>query len=530
MDANLKERMKKMKHIFQFTSLILISLFSIAFTNESQIDHLDLSLWSEYKANNLSELSQKQATSKLKKIFEDKLIFVQKHKVRQLIIKILNPNDFDFFHPESFNAMQPDNFGYFAKELAQFSEVYALFDKEQFYWRDDSRNLQSKASDYWSAMLGKQPYGAFEDLDEKLSWFSIINNWYYGYNDSYRLISGIVIDPKGSGNNEVYQNLINRIDQYRTEGLKDTFWHSTLSDVKIGFLLGIDQKDLALANLARFPLKTDIKSGKLYSIGLDLPESFPSESPHFAPPTWRKDEHHPLVDMIYLQMFDARTSHSIYSHLQDPLHSNPSQCEILASYFGNLFRGEPFVQGPGKITQIRGETEVKGTKTYFKLGGIEENKGRFIQGGKIEVRPPFLPSTVRRTIEETPQDNKTLFLDSTFSLSDDVIKADYFYCPILTPWTAPSISHFIANKIYFVFSTDLDHESPSLMGNWGFENFLHFLSHPEGGSGFLSEAIFTGPNNTPINAPNNIVIYDYSTIPNGTLIPESNWDLGNQTH
>ena len=94
---------------------MLISVFSTAFTTESFIDHLDVSLWSEYKANNLSELNQEVSSEKLQKIFEDKLLFVQKHKIRQLIIKILNPSNFDFFLPENFDTEQSNNFGYFAR-------------------------------------------------------------------------------------------------------------------------------------------------------------------------------------------------------------------------------------------------------------------------------------------------------------------------------------------------------------------------------------------------------------------------------
>lgn len=146
------------------------------------------------------------------------------------------------------------------------------------------------------------------------------------------------------------------------------------------------------------------------------------------------------------------------------------------------------------------------------------------------MRPPFLPSTALRTIEMDPQDNKTLSLNSTLSVTDDVIDAPYFYSPLLKPWTTPMISHFIANNIYFVFSTDTNQESNSFIKGWSLEHFSDFLSSQNDESGFLSEVIYTGPNHAPITTPKNIVLYDYSTLPNGRLSAEYNWNLGNQSH
>ena len=514
--------MKKLNYIIQSTILILISVFSTAFTTESFIDHLDISLWSEYKADNLSEINQQVSGEKLQKIFEDKLLFVQKHKIRQLIIKILNPCHFDFFHPENFDTEQSNNFGYFASKLCQYTELYALFDSEAF--------SENKQSSYWSHVSSKKALGEFKNLDEKLKWLKDINEWYSDLSDSYALLNGIVINAKSIRSDEETQNIINKIDQFRTQGLKEAFLHSTCHNFKVGLLLTLDQRDLAFGNLARFPLKTDIKCGKLNSIGLNLPDSFPSEAPRFGPPSWRKETHNPLVDMIYLDMSDSCLSHSIDTGLENPLPSFTTDHKTLANQIGGFFRGDPIFKGPGTITQLKGETEVKGTKTYFKFGGIEENEGQLIKGGKIEVRPPFLSSTAVRTIEIDPQDNKTLSLNSTLSVTDDVIDAPYFYSPLLKPWTTPMISHFIANNIYFVFSTDTNQESNSFIKGWSLEDFSDFLFCQDDQSGFLSEVIYTGPNHTPITTPKNIVLYDYSTLPNGRLSSEYNWNLGNQSH
>ena len=98
----------------------------------SPIQHLNFSLWSEYKRDNFEELTQDEKREKLKKIFEDQVIFIEKHKIRRFIVKILDPLAFDFFHPDNFDLDSDDNFLFWAVKLKEVTQIEALFDKNTF--------------------------------------------------------------------------------------------------------------------------------------------------------------------------------------------------------------------------------------------------------------------------------------------------------------------------------------------------------------------------------------------------------------
>ena len=157
-------------------------------------------------------------------------------------------------------------------------------------------------------------------------------------------------------------------------------------------------------------------------------------------------------------------------------------------------------------------------------------QGQVVEGAANEVRPPHVSKEIRKVIAAQPESNKRLKLTSTFSTTENVEKADYYVTATPISWIAPNVSNCLRTKIYYVFSTDFDSNKGRFFGNWNLDNFLDFLNSPHDSFGFLMQPVFKnlrGEWETPVN---NIVLYDFTTIPNGTPFPECNWGLGNQNH
>ncbi len=522
------------KNVLFTVIALLLPTVPIKAENSHSIKTLNVSIWSEYKRNQFNDLSGRERTEFLQRIFQDKVQFVKKHGIRRLIVKILNPKEFEFFHPENFDVNRDDNFYYWASLLSQDVELEALFDSDEFaltipsysdtcyeYYRSFSEQLKTS----------RKPFGKYSNLIEKLQWLAHINRAYYEQNHAF-LIKGIVIDPQGAGDQSISQCLINAFDQYRSNASK-LLPKNIYPGLRLGCLFDIDQKDLALANLAHFPLQIDIKSEKPNSLGLQIPATFPSKSPIFLPPEWREEDGRPLLDTAYIKMYDQRLTPSIYQNLESlpsPLDPNPQGSSSLASNLAKSLKGIPYLKGPGKITSHRGNTSVKGIYTYFRTGHQDTSEGQLVANQSILVMPPYLPTPTRKVISANPENNKELVTTSPLSLTHDVIDAEYYISPLPVVWSTPVISSHIVNHIYYVFSTEFKAEEAEYFGNWNLSNVLSFFLTASMDQGFLKEPIYLLPNKKYAHPANNIVLYDYSTIPNGKPYPECNWHLGNQSY
>ncbi|MCB1107096.1 MAG: hypothetical protein KDK76_03265, partial [Chlamydiia bacterium] len=307
--------------------------------------------------------------------------------------------------------------------------------------------------------------------------------------------------------------------------------------LRLSAYLTIDQKAMTFCNLSHFPLLTDLRGQQPKDIGIVPPENFPSEGPDYLAPSWRSQINQPILDTVYLKMGDKRLIESIYQNrevLPNPTETNPERVKNLASDLGRNMRGVPFVKGPGIISNAKGAFTVNGKYTYFETGGGKYQQGQFVEGGIIEVRPPYVAAPIRKTVATAPENNKLLKLTSTFSTTEDIKEAEYYLTATPVHWISPKITNFIRARIYYVFSTNFEPNEGRFFGNWHLNNFLDFLSHPQRNhqehSGFLYQSIFTNINGQLDPPVCNFVLHDFTTIPHGTPYPECDWGLGNQNH
>lgn len=521
--------MKKLKSIL--TLLVLVMLCGSAQLKASPIKHLNLSLWSEYKKVDFQGLSQEEKTEKLQKLFNDKCQFVKQHTIRRAIVRILDPVSFDFFNPENFDSSRDDNFYYWALKLNATTEVEALLDADAFHVTPQS--LSQKFYDFYAYYFkSNNQFGSFQNLVDKLLWVTLTNDTFDPDGKKGPLLKGITLDPKGESEG-ICQNLINALDQYKCN-VNELLPENNHFHIRRAILLNMDQKDFAFANLALFPLQTDLRGEKPNSIGLKTPENFPSEGPNYLAPAWRSEKNHALLETVYIRMYDPRLVECVYQNselLPDPTVYNASALTNLSHNLGDVFRGTPFMKGPGYINNARGTSEIEGLYTYFKTGGGEYQEGQFLNGSYIEVRPPYLSQAVRKVVSEDPMNNRQMKITSTFSTTQDVEHAEYFYSPIPMNWSQPKVSPRIHGGIYYVFSTNFEPKKGRFLGNWSVDNFVKLIYNTQTKTGFLYELFFSVFTHHCCWAPkNNIVLYDFTTLPNGDPYPECDWKLGNQTY
>jgi hypothetical protein len=498
--------------------------------HNSPIKPFHFSLWSEYKQNSFDGMSNREKTAMLQRIFQEQLQFIQTHENRRLIIKILDPSSFEFFQLNRFDSSKDDNFYYWAIELSQFAEIEALFDCAPFQF--SSKGYFEECYDYFKEFLDifkkDSPFGEFQNLYEKLEWVTIINEMFDSSHTRAPLISGLTLDPKGAGKSDpIYQNLVNALDQYKFNA-SSTFPPNYFPSLRRGIILNMDEKDLSLANLSRFPLRTDLKGEQWKSIGILLPSTFPSQGE--IAPSWRIDNSSSLLETVYVKLYDSRLIEPIYQNyatLPEPAEEKIEAAAILSNNLGNNFRGIPFVKGPGYISSLMGTTTILGKYTFLKTGEGPDREGRFIDGQAIEIRPPFVSAPIRKVVSGEPLNNKEMTITSCFSTTTDIIEAEYYYTPIPVNWTRPKISEHIRSHIYFVLSTEYEAPGERYMGNWHIKNFLNFILNGKKQTGWLKEPIFMNFNGKLIPPSCNLVIYDYSTIPNGTGYSVCDWNLGN---
>ncbi len=535
---------RSFKHFIMMAFAFLLFFVSDLKANKirSQINHLNFSLWSEYTKVDFDSLNQFEKTKKLEAIFQDKLQFIQTHSIRRLIVKILDPSLFAFFHPENFNEETPDNFFYWALKLSNHVEIEALFDSSTFQFIESSFfECLNEYYKYFKAYFHQNSpwFGSFQNIIEKMEWISIINEIYKSQDKKSPLISGITLNLlKTEHEDVIYQNLINAFDQFRFSAIAETAipeWipKNSFYPMRIGMILPVDKKDLALANIASFPLNKDLQLiDNPKEIGIHLPQNYPSKPPYYFPPSWRPCSHQePLLNTVYLNLGDHRLipiTYQNYKVLPNPFISNTKSVNNLSNQLNRALKGVPFIKGPGYISCLKGCTEVKGIHTFF-LTGSSKGKGKFVPGQFIEIRPPYLNAPTKKQIKKI-HSNRDMELVSAFTTTKDLKNTEYFLSPLPVNWTTPAFSHALKSRIYFVFNTNYTPKEDQFLGNWSLRNFIQFLYNQKQKLGFLFDPLFTNLNNQKTLPHNNLVLYDFSCIPNGDPYPESNWNLGNQNH
>ncbi|WP_420420542.1 hypothetical protein [Simkania sp.] len=533
--------MKMVNKIFNIIGMAIICCFvtqAVASENVTPFKQFNFSLWSEYTRVDFDGMTQAQKTEKLQSLFRDQLNFVKRHGTRKLIVKILDPSQFAFFHPANFDGEKEDNFYFWACQLANYAQLEALFDVNSFKLTSESifdrlAGCYGLLRDYF----GKQdkPFGNFQNVIEKMEWIAWVNEIYEAKERNQALIAGITLDPQGIGNLiSYYQNLVNAFDQFRfesTPGCSVPEWipENSYSGLKIGMLLPIDLKDFALANCADFPLHSELRSPKDSSkLGISVPENFPSTAPNFEPPPWRSIAYrNSLLDVIYLNFGDSRLVAHIYQNyevLPHPEKIAPAKTlEAINHNFQLETFGIPYLKGPGFIKASSSSINVQGNYTFFRTGSTR-GEGQFIHDQQIQV---FLPGTnekVIRTVVGTPASNKEMTLSSPFSATHSFDKLEYWTTATPSNWTTPMISQRVNSKIYFVFSSSFESEKDKYFGNWHYGNFSRFIHS------FLARYFFIGLNGEYAYPTNNLVLHDFTTLPNGKPFPDVNWGLGNQNY
>ena len=519
--------MKTMKPIFIFFFLVLMSC-SISHANDFK--PLNFSVWTDYKKIDFENLTPDEKTTKLQALFMDKVRFCKKHGIRRTIIRVLDPSSFSFFNPENFDSTRDDNFYFWAIELSKCAELEVVFDPSSFNLYPSSlcNSLSNLAKAFFKV---QSPYQDFQHLVEKLSWVSLVNDMYDPSFSNPPLIRGVTINPKGISD-QLFQRVINALDQYRCSASTE-FPPNNFPSLRTAAYFDLDQRDLAFANLARFPLATDLRTERPGDLGITLTDTFSAQGEELLAPEWRPDDNRPLLDHAYVNMANRRLISAIYqnqAYVAKPEVYDEKGILTCSRHLAMNLRGEPIAKGPGTVTILKGTNVVSGTYTFFRTGDLKNREGKFVRNSVIEITPPHIETTMRKVISDHPGTNKEMHVTSSFSTTADIIDAKYRFTPTPISWNRPMISNALSSRIYFVFSCEFTPPKDLFMGNWRDQNFITFLKSKDNNAGFLLHPIFTNLSNQGQNPSNNIVLYDFTTIPNGTPYPEINWGLGNAVH
>ena len=87
-----------MKTFKSLISMICLALALTASAEANPLKRFNFSVWTDYSGMKFDGLSQEEKTDKLQKLFEDKVKFSETYNARRVLVKILNPAEFDFFN------------------------------------------------------------------------------------------------------------------------------------------------------------------------------------------------------------------------------------------------------------------------------------------------------------------------------------------------------------------------------------------------------------------------------------------------
>ncbi|PCI76270.1 hypothetical protein COB21_04575 [Candidatus Aerophobetes bacterium] len=522
-----------------FTLLALMISPVLAEKKVSPLSILHFSIFSKYSYFGLEKLDKSASQDRLCLIFEDKLKFLQRHDIRKFVVKILNPETYPFFHPSNFSST-PDNFFYFLEKMLQSTEVEILFDEKPFSL--DIATLDTVLAEMLldldepnSALIAEfstDSMPGFYNFTEKIVYFDALIGCKQIPKESKAFrISNVVFACQNQVSPGALQTVINNFDRYRFSG----FSCSSPSRLGLGVVLPITGKEFAFANLASFPLTNSIRiSSSNRDIGITLPKHFPSSKPYFPSPVWRTgasmaDKAISLVNNVYLDMGDDKLKRELYHDKQVlplPSQYSPKSLPGLAKRLEHIFTSTPYVQGPGYISIDKDSVAVRGKYSFFREGSKEDN-GRFVKRQKMGFfLEGFDKMLVRHVVSDTIT-NTSLQLNAPLSFDLDIENHPYYYSPFAVNWSEPCISRSLVSRIFYLFDVNYTPGKPMAQGDWHLINFLHFLVNTKTESGFLYTRLFTGLDKTALGPSNNLVISDYSAIPNGSPYEEIDWGMGN---
>ena len=508
-----------------FLSIIFVILLIGGSLDGSPIKNSNLNVWTDYKGLGIENLENQEQTTKLQLVYSDLLDFVKEHQTHKVIVRALSPDKAPFFNPQNFSFERDDNFFYWAVQLKNHAEVEVVFDHAPFHLKGYSWKswFVDSAADFFKV---ERDLGNFYNIYDKLAWVSIANEMLDPYFRLGTLISAIVIDPKELSEG-LCQRIINILDQYRFNASNE-YPPNRFSELRTAALLSLDQKDFAFANLAHFPLSHEIKGEQPGSTGIKIPEYFPGEGKELSTPKWRQQTNRPLLDTVYVNLADSRLMDTIFQNTEafkDPIHENKAAVHQVVTNLGKNFRNEPFVKAPGYISNERGSSTIVGTYTYFRTGGGVRQQGQLVEGSKVEVRPPYVETTVVKIVAEPPSSNRSMRITSPFSTTEDLVEAEYYVTATPIRWDMPRVTKRLASNIEFVLSTNFDIAARECyLGNWHVKNFIAFLES------FGKEPLFTLHDGKMFHSQKTFVLRDFVNIPNGDPYEMCNWNLGNQNH
>ena len=524
--------MSVIKHlILALIILITTPIFSSDNIAPSPVSLLHLSVFSEYTLFDLDSLEQQEAQDKLEAIFQDKLIFVTNHDVRKFIIKVLNPEKYAFFHPNTFSLETADNFFYFLSHILEHTEVELLFDETPFVWDTSEVNSSLAVAIREGILFDFEQVPSFANFEEKLIYFDALLIPDHLPTKAFS-VTDIVIKGKEDLFLSDLQVVINNFDKYRFS----SFSALGPRHISMSVVLDIENKSMAIANLASFPLHNDIRLDQDgIDIGIDLPENFPSAKPHFPSPSWRQkasmaDKSLSLLGFVYLHLGSDKLCKELYHDKQIlplPSQYTPKALPQLAQCLENIFTSTPYTQGPGYISALKDGTLLKGRYTFFKEGS-KEGLGRFIAGQKIGMFLEESESMLVRSVVTEPNNNTDIVINAPLSFDKDLTYQPYYYSPFAVNWLEPRLSRAIVARLFYVFDVNYTPGKTMAQGDWHLVNFLHFLVNTKNKTGFLYSKLFLGLDDLLMGPNNNLVISDYSGIPNGFPYGEIDWHMGNK--
>lgn len=512
----------------------------------SPLSALHFSIFSQYSHTDLKTLKKEQAQEKLIAIFSDQLEFVTNHDIRKFAVKILNPKLYPFFDPANFSLDSADNVYFFLEKMSHLSQIEVIFDENPFEWDVKKSNtaftkalctssfkMDEKTKALYKAMNAPE-LKSFSNPFEKLAYFDTL----IAFNDLDQSskafgITDAIIDCRTRLDPEALQSVINLVDRYRFSGLNCT----EPRQIGLAVVLPITAKAFCFANLAPFPLHNGLRvSQHSKDIGIKLPPQFPSSSPHFPSPVWRSgasmaDRAMPLLSAVYLDMGDARLKDHLYHDKQIlplPSQYTPSALSSIAKRLESIFTSTPYMQGPGYVSLSANSVDVTGKYTLFKEGS-KKDEGRFVNGQKIGFYLENSEQMQVRALIEDPKSNTQIKINSPLSFDQSIEHHPYYYSPFAVNWATPLVSRSITSKIFYVFDVNYTPGKAMAQGDWHLINFLHFLVNAKSKTGFLYTRLFKGFDNQWIKPNNNLVISDYSAIPNGSIYEEIDWNMGNSS-
>lgn len=393
------------------------------------------------------------------------LAFISDNTIKKLITNVKDPSTFPFF---GVSAEGPSFMTYAAK-LPSSCELSILFELSDFAWDSTPAPTPNPAA-------LPSPYPAlpsyFRDLPLKMEWVRQMIQ-IHGI-----LITEVVLDAQPlnpPGDFAEYQLLINYMDYFRKV--------NNLDNLRLAMTYGINVKEPTLSNLSSFPTPNNLAP----------PGNFPPLTGGFTAPEWRPDTTYPLLDQVYLQVYEPDMPY-IFT-----LANNPT---LAATSLLHNFRDEPYILGEGTISFSPSSRGITGTNTAFLTSVPPVTADMPI--GVLQSNEMTLVGLVSETV---PITETSLSVNSNPSIGGTNLP--FYQTELINKWTALFTTQEVVNNICLMFSFENQKNNKDpFFGTWTEDQFMDFLTS------FLKQGNTTLPfymqdPSTPLSIPANIGIYDF---------------------